>query len=109
MQRVVPKEGAGLAGRWFRGGETVGINAWVAHANQAVFGVDAGKWRPERWLEFEEQGRGAEVEKYFFSFGMGSRTCFGKNISLLEMSKVVPLLVRKFDFELGEDLRGYRE
>ena len=35
---------------------------------------------------------------------MGSRTCIGKNISLLEMSKLVPQLVRKFDFQLGEEL-----
>lgn len=109
MQRVVPKEGASLAGRWFKGGEMVGINSWVAHANQDVFGKDAEEWRPDRWLEYEEQGRGAEVEKYFLSFGMGSRMCLGKNISLLEMSKVVPLLFRKFDFELEEGLRGGRE
>ena len=39
------------------------------------------------------------------AFGMGSRTCIGKNISLLEMSKLVPQLVRNFNFELDEDLR----
>lgn len=31
---------------------------------------------------------------------MGSRTCVGKNISLLEMSKLVPQLIRDFDIEL---------
>lgn len=36
---------------------------------------------------------------------MGSRTCIGKNISLLEMSKLVPQLVRNFNFELNEDLQ----
>jgi cytochrome P450 len=33
-------------------------------------------------------------------FGSGSRTCIGKNISLLEISLLVPELVRNFDFEL---------
>jgi cytochrome P450 len=33
-------------------------------------------------------------------FGAGSRTCIGKNISLLEISKLVPEFVRRFDFEL---------
>lgn len=33
---------------------TVGINAWVAHANQDVFGRDADTFRPERWLESPE-------------------------------------------------------
>lgn len=33
-------------------------------------------------------------------FGLGSRTCLGKHISILEMSKLIPRLVRDFDFEL---------
>lgn len=33
---------------------------------------------------------------------MGSRTCIGKNISLLEMTKLIPQLVRNFNFELEE-------
>lgn len=35
---------------------------------------------------------------------MGSRTCIGKNISLLEMSKLVPQLIRNFDMVLDENL-----
>lgn len=100
MPRIVPSEGVTIASRFFPPGSTVGINSWVAHRNPAIFGEDAEHWRPERWLEFEEQGRGAEVEKYSLGFGMGSRTCIGKNISLLEISKLIPQLVRVFDFEL---------
>jgi cytochrome P450 len=104
LQRIVPSEGANLAGEFIPGGSTVGINAWVAHRNTTVFGADADTWRPERWLEIEEQGRGGEVDKYFLSFGLASRTCIGKNISLLEMSKLIPQLVRRFDFELDKEL-----
>ncbi|KAE9372197.1 cytochrome P450 [Stipitochalara longipes BDJ] len=104
MQRVVPPAGTTIAKHFIPAGASVGINAWVAHRNAAVYGPDAEQWRPERWLEFEEQGRGAEVEKYALAFGMGSRTCIGKNISLLEMSKLVPQLVRNFDFQLDEEL-----
>jgi cytochrome P450 len=102
MQRLVPTEGTTIAGRFIPGGSTVGINAWVASQNTSVYGADAAHWRPERWLEIEAQGRGGEVEKYFLSFGMGSRTCIGKNISLLEISKLVPQLLRRFDFQLDE-------
>lgn len=31
-------------------------------------------------------------------FGLGSRTCLGKHISILEMSKLIPRLIRNFDF-----------
>ena len=33
-------------------------------------------------------------------FGSGPRTCLGRNISMLELSKVIPEMVRHFDFEL---------
>jgi cytochrome P450 len=104
LVRVVPPTGANLAGRAFPRGATVGINPWVAHHNQSVYGPDADNWRPERWLEIEEQGRGGDIEKYSMAFGLGSRTCIGKNISLLEMSKLVPQLLRRFDFVLDENL-----
>jgi len=104
LQRIVPSGGTTIANHFIPSGSTVGINAWVAHRNTSVYGLDADIWRPERWLEFEAQGRGAEVEKYALAFVMGSRTCIGKNISLLEMSKLVPQLVRMFDFQLDEDL-----
>ncbi|APA05859.1 hypothetical protein SS1G_01757 [Sclerotinia sclerotiorum 1980 UF-70] len=104
LQRVVPAGGTTIANQFIPGGSTVGINAYVAHLNTSVWGLDADTWRPERWLEIEEQGRGGEVEKYFFSFGMGSRTCIGKNISLLEINKLIPQLMRRFDFELDTDV-----
>jgi cytochrome P450 len=107
LQRCVPAGGALLSGRMFPGGITVGINAWVAHRNTSIYGLDADRWRPERWLEIEADGRGAEVERYFFAFGMGNRTCIGKNISLLEISKLVPQLLRQFDLVLDEELNKH--
>ena len=31
-------------------------------------------------------------------FGLGSRTCVGRNVSLLEINKLLPVLVRDFEF-----------
>ncbi|KAF5708566.1 cytochrome P450 monooxygenase oxidoreductase [Fusarium mundagurra] len=96
LGRVVPSDGATLAGQYFPPGTVVGINAWVAHANTKVFGHDAHLFRPERWLDYPEPVK--EREAYFMTFGQGSRTCLGKNISLMELSKAVPQIVRHFDF-----------
>lgn len=33
----------------------IGINAWVAHYNEDIFGRDATTFRPERWLESDKE------------------------------------------------------
>jgi cytochrome P450 len=38
---------------------------------------------------------------YIVQFGLGSRTCIGRHISTLEMSKLVPEIVKSFDLKLG--------
>lgn len=38
-------------------------------------------------------------------FGLGSRTCIGRHISMLEMCKVIPRLVRDFRFTLHPSLQ----
>ncbi|KAL1844957.1 hypothetical protein VTK73DRAFT_1444 [Phialemonium thermophilum] len=37
-----------------------------------------------------------------FQFGMGPRTCIGKNISLLEIYKLVPSMLRRFEIEFKD-------
>lgn len=98
LARVVPAAGAVIAGTRFPGGTIVGVNCWVAHANASVFGDDAGTFRPERWLESDETT--SMLNKFLMPFGVGSRTCIGKNISLLEISKLIPELIRRYDFQL---------
>ncbi|KAI8266104.1 Pisatin demethylase [Colletotrichum sp. SAR 10_98] len=43
------------------------------------------------------------MESYFFAFGQGSRTCIGKNISLLEVSKAIPRMIQNFNFIIEND------
>ncbi|KAJ5392315.1 P450 monooxygenase [Penicillium cosmopolitanum] len=96
LSRVVPEGGAQLAGRHFPEGTVVGVNAWVIHSDASIWGKDVDQFRPERWLVPKEEV--ALLEQNFLAFGAGARTCIGKNISLLEMTKLLPQLVRRFDF-----------
>jgi cytochrome P450 len=84
----------------------VGINPWVAHRNTEVFGRDAEDFVPERWdQEQTSQERLVAMEQYNLAFGAGSRTCVGRHISHLGLVKLIPELVKRYDFEfLGEDL-----
>ena len=34
-----------------------------------------------------------------WQFGSGTRTCIGKNISIMEMGKLIPQMFRHFDIE----------
>ncbi|KAI1129863.1 cytochrome P450 [Nemania abortiva] len=100
MERVVPEGGATISGRFFPEGTIVGINSWVAHRNTQVFGADADQFNPERWL-IDDGDKLASMNRQWIPFGMGSRTCIGRHISTLEISKLIPRIVRDFDFELS--------
>ncbi|KAL7620204.1 hypothetical protein AAE478_009197 [Parahypoxylon ruwenzoriense] len=99
LERVVPQGGATIAGRFFREGTIVGINSWVEHRNKSTFGEDAEEFRPERWL-IDDKDRLAHMNRHWMPFGLGSRTCIGRHISMLEMTKLIPRIVRDFDYEL---------
>ncbi|CAK7198503.1 hypothetical protein SEUCBS139899_001164 [Sporothrix eucalyptigena] len=99
LERVVLPGGATIAGHFFPEETIVGINSWVQHRSPQLFGQDANDFRPERWLD-EDAERVAVMNRSWMPFGLGSRTCIGRHISHLEISKLIPVLVRNFDFAL---------
>ena len=96
LERVVPPQGAEICGEHIAGGTIVGCNPWVIHRRHQIFGQDKDLYRPERWTEAGKEKR-KEMESTMMHFGVGSRTCIGKNISLLEMYKLVPSFLRRFE------------
>lgn len=103
LERIVPPQGAEIGGHHIKGGTIVGASAWLIHNRPEIFGDDTSEYRPERWLPDpnanpeDEDKRIKKMSGMMFQFGMGSRTCIGKNISLLEIYKVVPSLLRRFE------------
>lgn len=57
FERVVPKGGTTICGRYFPEGTVVGLNPYVTNRHKPTFGPDADVWRPERWLEGDEEHR----------------------------------------------------
>ncbi|KAK7425512.1 hypothetical protein QQZ08_007953 [Neonectria magnoliae] len=102
LERVVPEGGATISGKFFPAGTIVGINSWVEHHNRSIFGEDADVFRPERWLTTDAD-RLSMMSRHWMPFGLGSRTCIGRHISTLEISKLIPRLLHEFDFELCKD------
>ncbi|KAI0907735.1 cytochrome P450 [Ustulina deusta] len=117
LERVVPEPGMEIAGRYVRGGTIVGCSAWLIHRRPEIFGDDVDVYRPERWLvdetlpgpqREERERRVREMNGHMFQFGMGARTCIGKNISLLEMYKVVPSLLRRFEIRFKDPSQEWK-
>lgn len=88
------------------GGSMVGMNPYIVGRNKAVFGEDADVFNPDRWLQREGENdeqfkeRRSLYETASIAFGNGSRICLGRNLSQMELYKVVPTLIATFDVEL---------
>jgi len=55
LERLVPDGGTELCGTKLRAGTVVGINPVVVHHNTEIYGRDAALFRPERWMEADQE------------------------------------------------------
>ncbi|KAJ5916591.1 Cytochrome P450 [Penicillium tannophilum] len=107
LERVVPVGGLQLpnGGPFLPAGTIVGANPWVIHRH-SCFGEKVDSFIPERWLQMNEesereyQDRKQQMLRATFTFGAGPRTCIGKNISLLEIYKLMPSLFLTYKITL---------
>ncbi|KAI1082494.1 cytochrome P450 [Whalleya microplaca] len=96
MERLVPAGGVTIAGMFFPEGTSVGCLPPAVHQKVKIFGEDAHVYRPERWLTSNrEQLR--QMEAAHMGFSRGRRSCLGQNIAIMQMKKVIPALVMKFE------------
>lgn len=112
LERVTPPEGIDICGEFVPGGTIVSCNPWVVQRRPEIFGDDVEVYRPERWLLDPALGIAAEKQRLktmnavMLHFGAGSRTCLGKHIALLEIYKLVPSFLRRFDVSQYPMLTG---
>lgn len=66
LERVAPAGGMELCGKYFQAGTVLGVNAWVVHMDQEVYGADAASWRPGRWVEASPDKR-KEMDRALFA------------------------------------------
>lgn len=85
LERVVPAEGVELCGKTFAPNTVVGMNAWVVHRHEGVFGEDAAQWNPDRWLCSKE--RSASMERCLLTVSLNQ--LLGRMANQLTMHAVV--------------------
>jgi cytochrome P450 len=129
LERVVPPDCTSIpvCGKeyYVPPGTVVGINPAVVQRDREIFGKDADVFRPERWSvdasDPVDEARVRKMERTILAvsldlgttrhftltanhqFGAGHRLCTGKHISLMEMGKFVPQILRKFRVEFADE------
>jgi cytochrome P450 len=107
LERVVPAAGLQIGDVFLPPGTIVGINPWVLQRDKRIFGEDAEQWKPERWLSYDAE-KAKYMDHHILSFGAGKRTCLGRNIAMLELLKVVPALLLRYDMKLAHPKREWK-
>ncbi|KAH8819387.1 cytochrome P450 monooxygenase [Xylogone sp. PMI_703] len=101
--RVTCAGGREIDGTFVPQGVEITSNAYIVQRDPVMYAPDPDAYRPDRWLESPEKA--AEMDAASFVFGMGSRVCLGKDIALMEMYKLLPETVRRFDMEVVREGR----
>lgn len=76
-------------------GAEIGVNPWVLHRDPILF-PEPEAFEPDRWLR-AEPAQLAAMNKAWLPFGAGRHTCSGQHISMLEITKLIPSLVLRYD------------
>jgi len=71
--------------------------AYCMGRSTKIWGRDARRFRPERWL-----GERLPPDHEFVSFNAGRRTCLGKSFAYLEIKIVLTKFLERFTFKLDD-------
>jgi cytochrome P450 len=96
----VPPGGDVISGLFVPGGTEVGQGFFAIGRSVAVWGDDADIFRPERWLEADDERLRVMNAAVDTHFGAGKYSCLGKPIAMMELTKAVFELMRNYEFAI---------
>ncbi|KAK8058252.1 hypothetical protein PG994_008700 [Apiospora phragmitis] len=98
LQRVAPRGGITIGDRTFEAGTVLSVHLPSILLSEELWGPDTHEFVPERWLGDDKKT--AALDKYFIPFGLGYNSCVGQNLVRIELSKILPTIVRRYDISL---------
>ncbi|KAI0469329.1 cytochrome P450 [Xylaria cf. heliscus] len=101
LERRTPKGGVILHGQYIPEDTLIGVNPWVINRDKGIFGEDAHSFRPERWIDSDPKDL-TRMRTNMFSFGGGARYCIGKNLAMMQLTKIIVELYRNFQITLAD-------
>ena len=89
-------------------GTEIIIAPWATNFDSSLWGSDADKFNPDRWMgEKRANTGGAESNFANLTFLHGPRSCIGLGFAKAEFSVLLASIVGSFEFEFGsEEFRG---
>ncbi|KAJ8120003.1 hypothetical protein ONZ43_g3176 [Nemania bipapillata] len=98
--KKVPVGGDTLCGKFVPAGTDIFVNLWSMLRNKEVFGHDADIFRPERFLECNEEKKSELLRNIDLAFGHGRWQCPGKTLAWLELNKIFVEILRICDLQI---------
>ncbi|KAK3400823.1 cytochrome P450 [Sordaria brevicollis] len=98
--RSVPPEGDMVCGRFVPGGTDLHINYIGMLQDKRIFGHDAHLFRPERYLEGDEEHRNMMFKTTDLAFSTGRWKCLGQKMAWMQLEKVFVEFLRNFDLQI---------
>ncbi|KAB5580547.1 cytochrome P450 4A12A [Coniochaeta sp. 2T2.1] len=89
-------------------GTRIMLVPWAVNRSHAMWGPDADKFNPDRWLPYFEGDKGAAsghaTSNYaFMTFFHGPRSCIGQGYAKAEFAALLACWVGRFKFELKNE------
>lgn len=87
--KQVPKGGDTVNGVFLPEGTQVLTAVYTVQRDEKVFGEHTEVFRPERWLEADEDRLHKMQELIDLVFGYGRTSCLGKGVAMMEINKAL--------------------
>lgn len=98
LPRVTPPEGSTICGEFIKGGVTVSAPILELNRSASLF-PSPSSFDPDRWCDSEQL---PNLREYVQPFSIGGRSCIGRNLAMIELTKVIAAVVVRFDIQLVE-------
>ncbi|KAF3025033.1 hypothetical protein E8E14_014341 [Neopestalotiopsis sp. 37M] len=107
-KRVPPGGGELICGKMLPAATDVHINLVGLMRSREVFGDDVDVFRPERFLDVDDETAARRRKVVDLNFGHGRWLCLGKALALLELNKIFVELLRAFDFQIADPEKPWK-
>lgn len=120
LRRYVVKPGTVVLGEHLPIGTVMMTSIWGTHRTKSVWGPDADDFKPERFLQYDEDGqmkfephagfKGDDAVYRYLPFGAGPRSCIGERYARGEFATLVAGLIGRFEWSLvNPDKKMYED